>query len=42
MYEINACRDAPDERDILYGAVTTEEVAFPERVFYPTPTIFNQ
>ena len=41
-YEVNACRDAPDERDILYGSVAKETVTVPERVFRPVPLIHNQ
>ena len=41
-YEVNACRDAPDERDILYWSVAKETVTVPERVFRPVPLIHNQ
>lgn len=40
-YEVNACRDAPDDNDILFWAVAETKVV-PERVFYPTKTIYNQ
>jgi hypothetical protein len=42
MFETNACRDAPDDRDILYGAVSEEKITAPERYYMVTPYIYNQ
>lgn len=42
VYEVNACRDAPDDNDILFWAVADTERIVPERVFYKTATIYNQ